>query len=353
MTRTRSPRTRSSRPRLVVVGSINLDMRVNVVTLPEPGATVLGTGLASGPGGKGANQAVAAARLGADVSFIGSVGSDDAGARLRAALAAAGVATEGLSVAPGPSGLAIIEVDEAGQNRIVVISGANQAVTPDSLGPDDTRAAGVGPGSSGPGALHGADVVLLQLEIPLATVRRAAALGRKAGALVVLNAAPATSLTAEDLGDVGLLVVNEIEAAALRASLGLAGRPAATHPLTPMGAAASLTAIVPSVVITLGAAGAVWAERGAAGWPVRHASHREGRQPAFPVTTVDTTGAGDTFVGALGVRLGAGDDMQAALRYASAAAAISTTRPGAQESVPDASEVEAMLAAATGAGDVA
>lgn len=339
-------------PRIVVVGSVNLDMRVQVDALPEPGATVLGTGLATGPGGKGANQAVAAARLGADVSFIGSVGSDDAGARLRQALEADGVSTKLLSVSPGPSGLAIIEVDASGQNRIVVIAGANQAVTAESLDAE---------------ALHGAEVVLLQLEVPIAAMRGAAALGRSGGARVILNAAPATALTVEDLVDVDLLVVNELEAAAMLSSLGMTAElgSAARAAKPAAAAAAALTALVPAVVVTLGAEGAAWAERGAwskgdarskgggSAWPIRHTSLRAGTQPAFPVAAVDTTGAGDTFVGALGVRLGAGDDMPAALRYASAAAAIATTRVGAQEAAPDAAAVEAFLAERTGGEDVA
>src|SRR5690606_21226765 len=115
--------------------------------------------------------------------------------------------------------------------------------------------------------------------------------------------------------------------------------------LEPSHAAAALTTLVPAVIITLGSEGAVWAERGAAGWPVRHSALRAGSQPAFPARAIDTTGAGDTFVGALGVRLGAGDDLPAAIRYASAAAAIATTREGAQESAPRAAEVEALLAA--------
>ncbi|HET8985914.1 MAG TPA: ribokinase, partial [Trueperaceae bacterium] len=319
-----------SAPRVLVVGSINLDMRVQVEVLPEPGATVLGTGLATGPGGKGANQAVAAARVGGAVSFVGSVGSDDAGTSLRAALEADGVSTTGLRVTPGPSGLAIIEVDAAGQNRIVVIPGANGAVTPESL---DEK------------VVAGADVVLLQLEVPLATVRRAAAMGRAAGALVVLNAAPATPLSAEDLADVDVLVVNEVEATAMLAGLGMAnGDAAPAHEIDGSMAAASLIGLVPAVVVTLGANGAAWAARGAAGWPVRHSSLRAGTQPAFLVTTVDTTGAGDTFVGALGVRLWAGEDMPSAIRYASAAAALATTRVGAQEAAPYAPEVDDMLA---------
>lgn len=337
-----------SRPRIVVVGSVNLDMRVQVEALPEPGATVLGTGLATGPGGKGANQAVAASRLGGSVSFIGCVGTDEAGARLRSALEAEGVSTTGLRVVPGPSGLAIIEVDAAGQNRIVVVSGANGAVTPESLDQ---------------GQLTGADVLLLQLEVPVAAVRKAAALGRAAGARVILNAAPAAPLASEDLADVDLVVVNEIEAAALLAGRKPATRePAARVPAGPDGveqafdpvaAAATLTAAVPAVVITLGAAGSTWAERGSAGWPVRHASLRAGTQPAFPVVPLDTTGAGDAFVGALGVRLGAGDDLPAAIRYASAAAALATTRRGAQEALPDAGDVELLLAGRTAADGVA
>ena len=329
-------------PRVVVVGSVNLDMRVHVDVLPEPGATVLGTGLTTGPGGKGANQAVAAARLGGQVSFIGSVGSDDAGTRLLAALADAGVSAAGVSVTPGPSGLAIIEVDAAGHNRIVVIAGANQAVTPERLAP----------GSPGADDLGRADVVLLQLEVPVATMRKAAALGRAARAVVVLNAAPAAPLTPRDLADVDVLVVNEVEAVALLPSLVPAVTVAAGG-ATPAAAAAALTAVVPTVVITLGEAGSVWAERGTARWPVLHAGQGAGSQPAFEVDAVDTTGAGDTFVGALGVRLGAGDELTAALLYASAAAALSTTRPGAQEAIPAAAAVEAFMTDRTGGAGAA
>lgn len=337
-------------PRVVVVGSVNLDMRVHVDVLPEPGATVLGTGLTTGPGGKGANQAVAAARLGGQVSFIGSVGSDDAGTRLLAALADAGVSAAGVSVTAGPSGLAIIEVDAAGHNRIVVIAGANQAVTPERLAP----------GSPGADDLGRADVVLLQLEVPVATMRKAAALGRAAQAVVVLNAAPAAPLTPRDLADVDVLVVNEVEAVALLPSLVPAvtvaaggATPAAAAATAAAAAAAALTAVVPTVVITLGEAGSVWAERGTARWPVLHAGQGAGSQPAFEVDAVDTTGAGDTFVGALGVRLGAGDELTAALLYASAAAALSTTRPGAQEAIPAAAAVEAFMTDRTGGAGAA
>lgn len=318
-------------PRVVVVGSINLDMRVRVAALPEPGATVLGSSLATGPGGKGANQAVAAARLGGAVSFVGSVGSDEAGAQLRAALEMDGVKVTGLSVSPGPSGLALIEVDDAGQNRIVVVPGANQYVTPASVAEK---------------WLDGADVILLQLEIPADTVRHAAAMGKAAGALVVLNAAPAAKLSPQDLVDVDLLVVNEVEAAAMLAGLGPA-YPATGESSQPPAAslAAALTALVPTAIVTLGANGAVWAERGAATWPVRHATLGTGAQAAFAVKPVDTTGAGDTFVGALAVRLGAGDDMRQAVRYACAAGALATTRAGAQEAAPSAAAVEAFLAA--------
>lgn len=330
-------------PRLVVVGSVNLDMRVHVVDLPEPGATVLGTGLTTSPGGKGANQAVAAARLGAAVSFIGSVGSDAAGVRLRSALEDGGVSTACLAVTQGPSGLAIIEVDARGQNRIVVIAGANQAVKQERLAAGTQEA----------DMVKGADVVLLQLEVPVATVREAAAVGRTAGALVVLNAAPATPLTAQDLADIDVLVVNEVEAAALLASLLLVGESQTATAVAPAAAAALLTSAVPTVVITLGVEGSVWAERGTAMWPVRHAGHRAGTQAAYQVKAVDTTGAGDTFVGALGVRLGAGDDLPAALRYASAAAALSTTGFGAQEAIPHAAAVEALMADGTGDQSVA
>ncbi|MFO7545399.1 MAG: ribokinase [Trueperaceae bacterium] len=191
-----------TRPRVTVVGSANVDLVVRVPRHPAPGETVLGSAYQRHPGGKGANQAVAAARLGAEVRFVGRVGDDEFGARLRAALEADGIDTSALRQDPAPTGVAFIQVDEQGENAIVVAPGANHALTPADVDP---------------ASIEGADVVLLQLEIPLATVVEAARVARAAGAQVVLNAAPIAALPGAVWDFVDVLLVNESEAAGLLA----------------------------------------------------------------------------------------------------------------------------------------
>jgi len=311
-----APARGSRAGRVVVVGSLNMDLVVRVERHPRPGETVMGRGHASHPGGKGANQALAAARLGASVAMVGRVGDDDHGRALLASLRAGGVDVGAVLTGTQPTGVAFIQVDGAGQNSIVVSPGANAEVTPSDV-------AGLG--------LRGAAVVMLQLEVPLETVLAAARAGRAAGAAVLLNAAPARPLAGEELADVTHLLVNEHEAAALL------GADAAAVIADPVAAARRLTAVAPVAVVTLGAAGAAWAERGGG----------EGRQPAFAVEVVDTTAAGDAFAGALAARLAAGErDLAAAVRYACAAGSLATTRAGAQPSLPTGGEVEALLAGA-------
>ena len=298
---------------IVVVGSLNADLVVPVDRFPQPGETLLGGDHARHPGGKGANQAVAAARAGARVRMIGRVGDDALGAWLRDGLASDGIETDTVVRLAGvPTGAAFISVGPGGQNVIIVSPGANAR-----LRPEDLRAE----------AFDGASVLLLQLEVPLDTTLAAAALARRAGARVVLNLAPATHLDAGALRDVDVLVVNEHEAALLASS------DADAVATAPEGAARSLTELVPTVVITLGAAGAVWAERDG---PTGHV-------PGFAVRAVDTTAAGDAFVGALGAALDAGADLREALRRANAAGALAVQAHGAQPSLPSAEAIDAFL----------
>ncbi len=295
---------------IIVIGSSNTDLIVRAVNLPAAGETVLGGDLTTAPGGKGANQAVAAARLGAPVTFVARLGQDMFGQQ-----AAAGLAAEGLDLTyllrdeAAPSGVALIVVDAAGQNLIAVAPGANGRLTPADV-------------AAAQPALAAARVMLLQLEIPLATVLAAARAGRAAGLIVILNPAPAQPLPPELYPLLDYLTPNEHEAAALT---GQADPAAAAQVLLQWG--------VRAVVITLGAEGALVATGPGAGE----------RVPGFSVTAVDTTAAGDAFNGGLAVALAQGAALPTAVRYAHAVAALSVTRPGAQPSLPTAAEVAAFL----------
>lgn len=294
---------------IAVLGSTNMDLVAYVPKAPLPGETVTGRAFRTVPGGKGANQAVAAARSGGKVVMIGAVGADEFGVRLRSALTAAGVETAGLRTVEGASGTAHITVDDEGGNRIVVIPGANGSVTGLEAG-DEARIAAAG-------------ALLLQLELPLPAVLAGARAARAHGVRTVLTPAPAQPLPAELLGATDLLVPNEHEAAAL------------TGLTDPRQAAEALLTTVPEVVITLGAAGVLHAARGRDPLTV----------PAPRVRAVDTTAAGDTFVGALAVALGEGRPMPEALRWASAAAALSVQRHGAQDSMPTRAETDSFALA--------
>jgi ribokinase len=305
--------------RIVVVGSINVDLVIQAPSIPEPGETVIGQDLKMVPGGKGANQAVAAARLGSAVSLVGRLGDDDFGARLKRSLSAAKV-NQGhlLETENSASGVALIVVDQAGENSIVVAPGANALVTPaDVEAAADTIAA--------------ADVLLLQLEIPLPPVLRAAELAHEHGVRVILNPAPARALPAELLALVDILIPNESETAIL------SGLPTVNQSQIAIAAARLRDLGVGSVILTLGERGALLVqERGLT------------RFPAFAVDrVVDTTAAGDAFVAGVGVAIAEGRSLQDAIPLANAAGALTVTRAGAQPSLPFRSEVHALLRAAT------
>ncbi|MFD7873403.1 ribokinase [Streptomyces sp. NPDC059766] len=295
--------------RIVVLGSTNMDLVAYVEKAPQRGETVTGREFRTIPGGKGANQAIAAARAGAGVAMIGAVGNDSFGTRLRSTLEDSGVDTGLLRTAEGPSGTAHIVVDDEGGNAIVVVPGANGTV--DRLTPADDH------------LLASADTLLLQLEIPLRAVVAGARAARAHGVRTVLTPAPAQPLPPDLLAAVDLLVPNEHEAAAL------------TGRTDPREAALALLDQVPEVVVTLGATGSLYAARGAEPLTV----------PAPRVTAVDSTGAGDTFVGALAVALGEGRPVREALAWAATAAALSVQREGASASMPYRSEIEARYSA--------
>lgn len=289
---------------IAVVGSLNLDTTVRVPRLPARGETVLGSGHFDDTGGKGANQAVAAARLGRDVAMLGSVGDDDAGRRLVAALHADGVDASAVVVDPEtPTGVAVITVDASGENTIVVDPGANGAFGADRLNPR---------------VLEDAAVVLLQLEIPMETV--AGAVTGSAGT-VVLNPAPAADLGPDVLTGVDLLVPNATELARLTAG------PEPTSPDDAIALARELDG-PGAIVVTLGAAGAVVVD-----------GATEQHVPAPTVAAVDPTAAGDAFCGGLADALVRGDSLVDAVAWAVRCGAVTATRWGAQASLPTRSDV--------------
>ncbi|MCX7680897.1 MAG: ribokinase [Anaerolineae bacterium] len=301
--------------RITVVGSLNMDMVVRVPRLPRPGETVIGSDFRTIPGGKGANQAVAAARLGAQTSMVGRVGRDDFGRLLLDNLAAAQVDHRFVRQDPGaPTGVAFIEVDDAGKNSIVVASGANARLTPADV---DIAAA----------TITAASALLLQLEIPLETVARAAAVAHAAGVKVILNPAPARPLPAELLALVDVLVPNESETEILT------GLPVGSQAEAERAALTLLEAGVGAVVLTLGERGALLAQDG-----------RTQTFPAFEVKPADVTAAGDAFLAGFAVALAEGKPLAEAVRWGNAAGALATTKLGAQPSLPTRQEVERLLA---------
>jgi ribokinase len=298
----------TKRPKVTVFGSLNMDISVTVPRLPGPGATVVGSAARFSPGGKGANQAVAAARLGADVRMVGCIGEDDFGRQLLAALRAEGVNTDALRVVPRvPTGLAMIAVDAHGENLIIVAPGANHQV-----GPPDVAAAGAGD----------RDILVVSAEIPVPAI--IGVLAQPGPAILNLAPAPqdAPALVAAVGPGLDWLVVNETEAAAVL------GRPV-DGPADAALAAAGLIGQGPRhAVVTAGAHGATLASADGAV-----------TIDGFRVPAVDTVGAGDTFVGALAVALAAGVPAPDAIRAAAATGAAAATRPGAQTAMPGPAEI--------------
>ncbi|MBD5785013.1 ribokinase [Cellulosimicrobium terreum] len=306
--------------RVVVVGSANVDLVVDVPRHPGGGETILGGELRRTAGGKGANQAVGAARAGgADTTFVGALGHDDSADLLLASLERGGVRTDLVARVDVPTGTALITVSPDGENAIVVAPGANSHVPV---------------GTAQAERIARADVVLAQLEVPLDVVRAAAA-ARRPQAVMVLNAAPSRDLPDDVWDALDVLVVNEHEAADL-AGLAADAAPGTTPgALDPSALATLLLDRVPAVVVTLGGRGSLVAERNPGGTLLTSV-------PAFPVDAVDTTGAGDTFCGVLAAALARGADLPDAARLAAAAGALAVTRPGAQDAVPTAAEVAAL-----------
>ena len=304
---------------IVVVGSLNMDFVVTVDRLPAAGETVLGRNFQMVPGGKGANQACAAGKLGIGtvrVRMAGRVGYDVFGDHLKASLAAAGVDTSAVHASQAhPTGVALIWVEASGQNSIVVASGANHALCAAEL--EGTR-----------GVLRGANMALFQLETPMETVASALRLAKEEGARTMLDPAPAQRLSGELLANVDILTPNETEALLLLKQppgrIALPDAPALARSLLALGPRA--------VVLKLGDRGCFYSD-----------GARELSSPAFAVTPRDTTAAGDVFNAALAVALAEERTIEEALRFANAAAAISVTRAGAQASVPARAEVNELL----------
>ncbi|ARC57502.1 Ribokinase [Frondihabitans sp. 762G35] len=295
--------------RIIVVGSANQDYLVRVERAPRPGETVIAHGLAKQPGGKGANQAVAAARLGGDVTFVGAVGRDDDGASILRSLQTEGVQIDAVRIVDAqPTGLALISVEEAGENSITVVSGANATVTPQ-------RAVEAVQRVGGPGAL-----VLLQGELTLDVLAETARAAAGVAARVIINLAPYRAATRETLVLADPLVVNETETASLTGATvtDVASALAAVRGLVEEGG----TVGARSAVITLGSLGAVWADADASG-------HAPARKTA---DVVDTTGAGDAFVGALAASLAGGSTLPEAVRLGVAAGSFAIRGVGAQTS---------------------
>ncbi|MFG6206724.1 ribokinase [Pseudomonas retamae] len=297
---------------VVVIGSLNMDLVTRAPRLPVGGETLIGHSFATVSGGKGANQAVAAARLGAQVAMVGCVGDDDYGVQLRDALLAEQIDCQAVSTVDGSSGVALIVVDDNSQNAIVIVAGANGAMTPAVIDRFDA-------------VLQAADVIICQLEIPDATVGHALKRARALGKVVILNPAPASRpLPADWFAAIDYLIPNESEAAALSGMPvdSLQSAESAATRLIAMGAG--------KVIVTLGAQGSLFAN----GQGFEHF-------PAPKVQAVDTTAAGDTFVGGFAAALANGQSEASAIRYGQIAAALSVTRAGAQPSIPTMFDVQA------------
>lgn len=298
--------------RILVIGSSNTDMTVRSATLPKPGETVLGGDFRMGPGGKGANQAVAARLLGGEVTFVCKLGRDMFGEGASKHYESCGLDTSKILWSDKPSGVALITVDSKAENSIVVASGANADMTVSDI-------------DSVADIIKSSGILLLQLEIPMDAVVHAAEIAYNAGVQVVLNPAPAAALPAELLKCVSILIPNETEASAISGIdiNNFETAAAAAERLKGMG--------VREVIITMGSRGSVVCDGDCA------------FVPAVKVNAVDTTAAGDTFCGGVCVALSEGKDLLEAVKFATAASSIAVQRPGAQDSVPNRCEVDKLL----------
>ena len=305
---------RAQKPKIVVLGSINMDLVAVAAALPKPGETVMGDGFATLPGGKGANQAVAAARLGADVRMIGRVGDDVFGPMLLENLQAKGVDVSDVMTTPGmSSGIAVILLDDERENYIVGIYGANMAC-------DEIQV------EAASRALDGADALLLQMEIPLAVSLEAAHIARRMGVRVIYDPAPPSEIPFSSYEAFDIIAPNQSEAEVLTGVTvdGIDSAHEAAQVLLSRGAG--------TAIVKLGEQGVVYV-----------ADDCVGHVPAFEVDAVDTVAAGDGFAGALAVALAEGEPIERALRFASAAGALVVTKRGAQDAMPHRAEVERLM----------
>ncbi len=307
----------NSQPDVVVVGSTNIDLVMQVARLPAPGETVGDAVFSQALGGKGANQALAAARSGANVSFVSVVGDDDYGRNARASFAAEGIDVTHMTTSEEPTGTALIFVDRQAENCIGVAPGANAACDVTTI--ERTRE-----------LFHRARVVLLQLEIPLESVRTV--LNLPIAARTILNAAPMLDLNRDDVANLDTLVVNQTELVQLAERFSIDGQ--ADGAVCQEDACEMLhEAGVTNIVVTLGEKGVFLSVQG-----------EQRSFPGFSVDAVDTTGAGDTFCGALAARLASQTNLEEAVTYAQAAAALACTELGAQSAIPEKYKVEAFIA---------
>ena len=305
----------ADKPTILVVGSINMDLAVRAPRMPAPGETVLGDSFVCSPGGKGANQAVAAARLGGACRFVGRVGDDDFGKALLAAMKAEGIDCSRLMVTPEVStGVALIVVDGMGENAIVVASGANARLTPDDLFAYEN-------------AFRGAAIVLLQLELPLPTIRAAIDLGRRHGCKIVLDPAPAINPMPDELMKVDVISPNVLESQAIAGAKDVEER---------------VYKNIASDLIARGASAAVL-KLGPRGCLVVMADGHFYSVPPYKVSVVDTTAAGDAFTAAFAVAIANGKSYHQAAKFANAAGALACTRMGAQTAMPTAAEVRLLM----------
>lgn len=299
---------------IIVVGSLNMDLVVRAPHMPAPGETIIGSDFRTIPGGKGANQAVAAAKLGAQVSMVGRVGDDDFGRAQLRNLGQLGIDTRYITVDPdAATGIALITLDASGQNSIVIAAGANMHLTVADI-------------DAAQEIIAQADVLVCQLESPLEAVEHAIALAHSCGVKVILNPAPARKLSPETLSKVDFLIPNESETAILT------GMEVTDVPSAKKAADHLRQQGVGIVILTLGEKGALLV-----------GPSEEMYIPAYEVEVVDTTAAGDAFVGGFAVALAEGENLANAVRFANAAGALTVTRLGAQPSLPTRKEVESLL----------